>query len=543
MSTYKIGIDVGGTNTDAVLLDEQCRVIQSVKTPTTADIESGIYQALALLLADNKINTLAIKYVMIGTTHATNAIIQRENLARTAAIRICLPAGQAIEPMFTWEEDLKEAIGNTYFFVHGGCEFDGRPLQLQDLDVNECSQVLHQVKEKGIESLAVTSIFSSVSDGYEKAFERLAKEILGQDFPVTLSSEIGKVGLLERENATILNACLVKVIDKVAAGLENALMRYNIEALIYFSQNDGTTISLDTAKRYPILTIGSGPTNSIRGAAYLSNLSDCIVCDIGGTSTDIGILTKGFPRESSLAVEIGGIRTNFRMPDIISIGIGGGSIVQCHQGKVTVGPHSLGHRIIEDSIAFGGDTLCATDCLLALGLISIDHLDCDPTRVHWVDPRICEQAVAIIHRNIIAALNKIKTKQTNYPVVLVGGGAILIQDHLSDGIQFIRPENAGCANAIGAAAADVSGEIDLMLSLVGKSRHDVIEKAKQQVIQRTIEAGADPETVMIVELEEVPVPYLPSNIIRIKAKASGELQAEKSILSGIDESVFMTDPV
>lgn len=530
MSTYKIGIDVGGTNTDAVLIDKQCNVIRSIKTPTTADIESGIFKALSLLLADLPVNRSAIQYVMLGTTHATNAIIQRENLAKTSAVRICLPAGQAIEPMFTWADDLKEAIGNSYYLVHGGSEFDGRPLHHPELDIAECTTVLQQIKDQCMESIAVTSIFSPVLDKYEKAFERLAKEVLGQDFPVTLSSEIGKVGLLERENAAILNACLVKVIEKVALGLEKALTRYDIDALIYFSQNDGTTISLETAKRYPILTMGSGPTNSIRGAAYLSNLSDCIVCDIGGTSTDIGILNNGFPRESSLAVEIGGIRTNFRMPDIISIGIGGGSVVVETLGNVTVGPQSLGHKICQESIAFGGNILTVTDCLLALGLITIDHPDCNPALLEVVDKEVCLQAVKVIHRDITTALNKIKTKKTDYPIVLVGGGAILLQDHLSDGLQFIRPSNAGCANSIGAAIASVSGEVDLMLSLAGNSRDDVMERVKKQVIQRTLEAGANPESIEIVDMDEVPIPYLPSSIVRIKAKASGELKTEKPLL-------------
>jgi len=528
MASYKIGIDVGGTNTDAVLVDQECRVVQAVKTPTTADVESGIFEALALLLARTSVDRSSIKYVMLGTTHATNAIIQKKGLARTSAIRICLPAGQAIEPMFTWDNDLKEAIGNSYFLVHGGCEFDGRPLHLPELDIKECLQVLDEVKKTGIESIAVTSIFSPVFGGYEKAFECLAKEVLGSDFPVTLSSEIGKIGLLERENASILNASLVKVIEKVAIGLEKALERSDIHAMIYFSQNDGTNVSLETAKRYPILTMGSGPTNSIRGAAYLSNLTDCIVCDIGGTSTDIGILTNGFPRESSVAVDIGGVRTNFRMPDIISIGIGGGSIVLENAGRITVGPHSLGHKICTDSVAFGGDTLTVTDCLLALGFITIDHPDCDLSHLHAIDKDVCQQAISIAHREIAMALNRIKTKKDLLPIVLVGGGAILIQKDLSEGSQIIRPEKGGCANAIGAAIANVSGEIDIMLSLAGKSREDVLAHAKQQAIQRTVDAGAHPSTISIIDLDEVPIAYLPSNIVRIKAKASGEIEKAKS---------------
>ncbi|MCE5316178.1 MAG: hydantoinase/oxoprolinase family protein [Parachlamydia sp.] len=522
MPLYRIGIDVGGTNTDAVLLDQTNRVIHSVKVPTTENIETGIFESIDQLLAKSSVAQSAIKYVMLGTTHATNALVQRKDLSRTAAVRICLPAGRAIEPMFTWNEALKEAIGGSVYYLHGGAEFDGRPLYSAELDEEECFRVISRIQRTGMTSIAVTSIFSPIFNSYEKAFERMVKDFLGEDFPVTLSSEIGGLGLLERENATILNAALVKVIGKVAAGLEKALKRYGIAAKIYFSQNDGTLISLQTAKRYPILTIGSGPTNSIRGAAYLTGLSDCIVCDIGGTTTDIGILAKGFPRESSIAVSIGGVETHFHMPDIISIGIGGGSIVRQENGKVTVGPDSVGFNITTESIAFGGTTLTATDCLLALGYAHIDSPACDPSRLHSINKDLCRQALYVIRSELVKAFNKIQTNQAPLPIVLVGGGAMLIQGEL-DGHAIIRPHNAGCANAIGAAIASVSGEADLMLPSAGKSREELLEVATQHAIQKALAAGAEPSTVTIVEIEELPIPYMTSNIIRIKAKAAGDL--------------------
>ena len=87
-------------------------------------------------------------------------------------------------------------------------------------------------------------------------------------------------------------------------------------------------MALDYAIRYPVLTIGSGPANSLRGAAFLTGYADALVADVGGTSTDVGVLVGGFPRESAAAVEIGGIRTNFRMPDVLAIALGGGTIVR-----------------------------------------------------------------------------------------------------------------------------------------------------------------------------------------------------------------------
>ncbi|MBM7573450.1 hydantoinase/oxoprolinase family protein [Aquibacillus albus] len=521
---YKIGIDVGGTNTDAVILDEDNNVIESKKTPTTLDVETGIFNALEGVLSKTDINFHHIKSVMLGTTHATNAIIERKNLAKIAVLRICLPAGQSIEPMFSWDESLKEAVGNQYYLLHGGCEFDGRPLHQKGLIKEECVSVLNEIKETGIESIAITSIFSPVLEDYEKELADMAKEILGEDFPVSLSCEIGNLGLLERESSAALNASLVKVIKKVSYGLERSLERYGIQAKIFFAQNDGTLMSLNYAQKYPILTIGSGPTNSIRGAAYLSGLEDCIVCDIGGTSTDIGILVKGFPRQSSLAVDIESVRTNFRMPDIISIGIGGGSIVRVKEdGEVTVGPDSVGYNIMTESIAFGGDTLTATDCLLASGLVTIDSPTCDPNRLQSLNQKTVKKAISVITEKVSVSVDKIKTKNDPLPVVLVGGGSILIPGDIEGASKVIRPNYSDCANAIGAAIAQVSGEIDKIYSFEGRTREDVVAEAKEQVKQHTIEAGANSDTVEIIDFEEVPIAYLPSNVIRIKAKAAGEL--------------------
>ncbi|WCK52611.1 hydantoinase/oxoprolinase family protein [Aneurinibacillus sp. Ricciae_BoGa-3] len=520
---YKIGIDVGGTNTDAVILDQHNRIIEATKAPTTQDVETGIFNALDQVLRKAAIDFSNIKYVMLGTTHATNAIIEKKRLAKIAVVRICLPAGQSIEPMFTWDEELKQSVGNHYYFIHGGCEFDGRPLNQSRLIVDECESVLDQMEASCIESVAICSIFSPVLDKYEKEFGQLVRNRFGEDFPVTLSSEIGNLGLLERENSAALNAALVKVADMVAQGLEKALHRYGIQADIYFAQNDGTLMSLEYAKKYPILTIGSGPTNSIRGAAFLSDFPDCIVCDIGGTTTDVGILIKGFPRESSVAVNIGGVRTNFRMPDIISIGIGGGSIVREKDGEVSVGPDSVGYNIVKESIAFGGGTLTATDCILASGLAIIDHPACDVSRLESISPNTWKKAMAVINRDIAAVIDKIKTSSQDVPVVLVGGGAILIQGQLEGVSQVIQPNHAGCANAIGAAIAQVSGEVDKMFSTAGRTRQEVIEEVEELVKHKTITAGADPATVTLIDMEEVPVAYVPSNVVRIKAKAAGTL--------------------
>ena len=143
-------------------------------------------------------------------------------------------------------------------------------------------------------------------------------------------------------------------------------------AEVYLSQNDGTLMTMEHARRYPILTIACGPTNSIRGASYLSRRDDAIVIDVGGTTTDLGVLAHGFPRESGVAVTIGGVRTNFRMPDVVSIGLGGGSIVRvADDGTVCVGPDSVGYEIARKALVFGGDTMTATDIAVRLGMAEV----------------------------------------------------------------------------------------------------------------------------------------------------------------------------
>ena len=134
---------------------------------------------------------------------------------------------------------------------------------------------------------------------------------MGEDVHVSISSEIGSMGLIERENAAILNAALYQVADRFTEGFARSLAEEGVtNADVYLSQNDGTLMTMEYARRYPILTIACGPTNSIRGASYLSNLSNAVVIDVGGTTTDLGMIQNGFPRESGVAVTIGGVRTN-----------------------------------------------------------------------------------------------------------------------------------------------------------------------------------------------------------------------------------------
>jgi N-methylhydantoinase A/oxoprolinase/acetone carboxylase beta subunit len=511
--SLRIGIDVGGTNTDAVLM-AGLSVVSKIKTPTTEDVTSGITTALRHVLASSGTATDAIAGVMIGTTHFTNAVVERRRLQPTAAVRLGLPATAALPPMVDWPEDLASALGRHTYLVHGGHEFDGR--EIAPLDPEEIRGVAREIAGKGISAIAVSSVFSPVNPGMEEAAAVIIHEVI-PGAQVTLSSDIGRVGLLERENAAILNACLRPLAQETISAFRQAIAELGITAPLYITQNDGTLMSAEFAEHYPVLTFASGPTNSMRGAAFLSGLKDAMVVDVGGTTSDVGALTHGFPREASVAVDIGGVRTNFRMPDVYSFGLGGGSLVR--EDPLQVGPQSVGYRLTREALVFGGQTMTTTDIAVAAGVAEIG----DRAAVAGLDPDLVRSTMTRVQEMTEAAVDRMKTSAEPIPVIVVGGGSILIAFDVAGASELVKPEHFEAANAVGAAIAQISGEVDRVYALASMTRDDAVADAKAEATARAIEAGADPETVQIVDVEDVPLAYLPGNATRIRVKAVGDL--------------------
>ncbi len=150
-----------------------------------------------------------------------------------------------------------------------------------------------------------------------------------------------------------------------------------------------------------------------------------MVIDVGGTTTDVGRLRRGFPREANSVVEVGGVRTLFRMPDLLSIGLGGGSIVE--HDPLTVGPQSVGYRLTKDSLVFGGDTLTATDVAVAAGIMQIDNTEA----VANLPSDLVGAALDAVHAKIEDAVDRMKTDARDLPLIAVGGGAFLVPSRLA----------------------------------------------------------------------------------------------------------------
>jgi N-methylhydantoinase A/oxoprolinase/acetone carboxylase beta subunit len=510
----RLGIDVGGTNTDAVIMDTADRVIAKAKVPGTPDITGGIVTAIDAVLGAPGVEPQRIGHVMLGTTHATNAVLERRSLRRVAVIRIGGPATYSIKPMFGWPPDLAGTVSVGATIVDGGIEFDGQ--DLSPLDTDAVSRFAGEVGGAA-DAVAITSVFAPVSARHELMAAEVVKRELG-DVHMSLSHEIGSIGLLERENATILNGALAGVARDVARAMRDALTAHGLSPVTFFAQNDGTLMGLDQALRYPVLTIGSGPANSVRGAAFLTGNSDSLVVDVGGTSTDVGVLVNGFPRESSYGVEIGGIRTNFRMPDLVTIALGGGTVISGDPGHLCIGPRSVGYRLPEEALVFGGTTPTLTDSAVAAGRAALG----DPGRLSHHRVALAE-ALARADVLLAEAIDRVKTSSGDVPVIAVGGGSILVPEKIPGVSEIVRPEHFDAANAVGAAIASVSGQVDRIFHLGAGGRQAVLDEARNEAHDRAVTAGADPRTVQIIEVEEIPLAYLTSPAVRIRVKAAGAL--------------------
>ena len=509
---FRIGVDVGGTHTDAVLMHGST-FVGGAKCPTTADVTSGIRNALEEALHHLPRNG-RVDAVMVGTTHLTNALLERKRLSPTAVLRLALPATESLPPLVDWPTDLRDAIGAHTFLVRGGHEFDGR--EISPLDEAAIRKAIRRMRREGVRAVAVSGVFSPVNPQHETKAATLVREE-APELRVSLSHENGRMGLLERENAAVLNACLGDVAELSIRSIRDALASLGLDMPLYISQNDGTLMDTEFASRFPVLTISSGPTNSMRGAAFLSGVRDGIVADVGGTSTDVGALVKGFPREAAVEIEIAGVRTNFRMPDMLSIPLGGGSVVRAE--PLRIGPESTGYRLSEDALVFGGSTLTTTDVAVAAGQARVGDRDW----VKHIDEVLVDRVMKGIRTRVETAIDRVKTSAHDVPVILVGGGNILLGDSLAGASRVLRPEHAEVANAIGAAIAQVGGQVERVYSLEEIGREQAIADCRAAAIDKVSAAGGDSRTVEVVEIDEVPLTYVPSNATLVRVKAVGDL--------------------
>jgi len=330
-----LGIDTGGTYTDAVLYDEaSATVLATAKSPTTHhDLSLGICGALDAVLAAAGAAASAIELVSLSTTLATNALV--EGKGRPVCAVIIGFDGDVLE-----RAGLGDALGSDpAIVIAGGHDPHGGEVAALDVELlaAEVAAVAHRV-----EAFAVTSQFSVRNPQHELAAAAVVREVTGK--PVTLSHHLSaRLNGPKRAVTAVLNARLISIIDGLVRTTEAALLARGVHAPLMVVRGDGSLVSAAFVRERPIETILSGPAASLVGAAHLAGVRDAVIADIGGTTTDIAVLLDGAPQVSADGAVVGGHQTMVSAVAMHTHGLGGDSHVH-HDERAAGAVLQLGPR-------------------------------------------------------------------------------------------------------------------------------------------------------------------------------------------------------
>ncbi len=462
-----LGIDVGGTHTDAVAVD-QTGIRASCKVRTDhANLLDSIEQALKGLLA--QVDRTQVAQLNLSTTLSTNAIVQN----RIDDVGVLVSSGPGIDP--------ENFIPCKDFFALSG-SIDHRGTEIAPLDEGELSRAVAACRAAGLRSFAAVTKFSTRNPAHENRI-RAALGQGGADF-VTLGHELtGRLNFPRRLATAYFNSAVWRTYNGFADAVAGCVADLGLDVRVNILKADGGTMTLARSRTMPVQSIFSGPAASVMGIIALTRIHyDSVILDIGGTTTDIAIFADGAPLVEHEGIEIGSHLTLVRALKVKSIGIGGDSAIGLTQGAVRVGPNRLG-----PSAADGGEKPTLTDALNVAGLSL--HGDIarsgrvlgDFARSHGLDPgdlaaRVVKAAAEKIHaetREFIAEINEkpvytIHELLENRRVVprkvyIMGGPAEAMKMPVFQEFKLSTevPADFAVANAVGAALTRPTSDIEL----------------------------------------------------------------------------------
>jgi len=317
-----LGIDTGGTYTDVAIVDfSNGSVIAKAKALTTrGDLYLGIADSIGKL---EGVDLKSIRLVSLSSTLATNSVVEGKGYR----VGLMIVGG-----------DYKQTIPvDEVAEISGGHNLEGE--EAQPLDAKAARDFVIAVKGK-VDSFAISSFLSVRNPSHELELKKIVQEEC--DHPVICGHELSsKLGLYERTITAVLNARLIPIISDLVASVKKVLEDKGIEAPLMIVKGDGSLMGEETARLRPVETILSGPAASIIGARHLTGLNDAVVVDVGGTTTDIGILRGGKPRLDPEGAMIGGWRTRVKAADIATSGIGGDSRIVVNRGAIALAPQRV----------------------------------------------------------------------------------------------------------------------------------------------------------------------------------------------------------
>ncbi len=520
-----IGIDVGGTHTDAVLLSK-IGIEKKVKVPTDSqDLFNTILTGFTKLLEG--VDPKNIQRVVISTTLTTNAIVQKN----MAPVGMVISAGPGIDPQ-TFK------TGDQYYCVTGSINHRGR----EKAPVNEMQieDVAKEMKKAGIEYVGVVSKFSVRNPSHEI----LIKRILNRHFKkVFLGHHVsGNLNFPRRIATTHLNTAVFSLHKSFFEAVRQSLEEKGLTIPIQILKADGGTMSLKASMAFPGQTILSGPAASIMGAIpYGPENQDAIVLDIGGTTTDIAFLVNKAPILEPVGIRRGQYKSLIRSLRTQSKGIGGDSVVDVKDGKLTIGPDRKG-----PAMAFGGPAPTPTDALVVLGLMNEGDAQSAQKGIQTIAEqlnlsdtdtadKIFKTCCTIILKKTFEMIDRLNSKPvytvheflegykiSPIKILLLGGPAQYFAKKIQEMYQIptdVVPESS-VANAIGAALARTTCEVSLNADTeqgivtaheedfaepISKSfsKEDLLDTADTLLKEKAINSGADQENMDDTEVVEL----------------------------------------
>src|SRR6266478_6098800 len=377
--TKLVGVDVGGTFTDLVLVDEATGDVRVAKVPTTvANQAAGVQAALARAAA----GAAELKVIVHGTTTATNALLERKG-ARTGLIttrgsRDVLELGRRTRPTPYGLKGSFEPLIPRDLRLEVDERVDAEGLVVVPLAEDQVREAARRLRAQGVEALVIHFIHSYLNDRHE----RRAREIAAASWPnayITVGAELlPEYREFERGTTAAINGFVQPVIDRYLRRLADELRRQGYRHELLVMQGNGGTMSVDVAARHAVNTLMSGPAAGVKAAAFTAlaaGHANVISCDMGGTSFDVGVIVGGAPAVSA-DKEMGyGLPVRVPMIDIHTIGAGGGSIARVSSaGILQVGPQSAGAEPGPIAYGRGGQEPTITDANLLLGRLNPDAL-------------------------------------------------------------------------------------------------------------------------------------------------------------------------
>ena len=333
--TLVIGLDTGGTYTDAALLDTATGTVRATgKSLTTRDdLSIGVGGAIRRVLEDFDGSAADIGLVSLSTTLATNAVVEGVG-GRVGLLMI------GFDETSLQRADLARALGqDPVFFINGGHAADGAPqAQLDEAAIREAVNAT----EGEVSAYAVAGHFATRNPAHESRTRDLLRDLTGA--PVTCSHELSSsLGGPRRALTAVLNARLINLLDRLVAATEGIMADEGLSCQLMVVKGDGSLLESGYARSRPVETVLSGPAASLAGAAFLAGTRTAMVADIGGTTTDIALLQNGAPRLKPDGALVGGWQTMVEAADIRTCGLGGDSEVT-PVGRGTAGGLTLGPR-------------------------------------------------------------------------------------------------------------------------------------------------------------------------------------------------------